>query len=585
MLTKLAIHNFKCFENVEVELGNTVVFIGPNNSGKTSAMHALTLWDTGLRHWCERRKKGISRAKRGITINRRDLLAVPHPRTNHLWYDLCVRKTSDAAKGPENVLIKIIVEGVNDNDGKPWQCGFEFYYANPETFYCRPLEESLDSTLFSSLESQMHISLLPPMSGLAAAETRLEQGAVNVRLGEGRTAEVLRNLCFDIHEKGENGKWPSLVKDIKELFGVEILRPCHVQTRGEITMEYKEQGSKSIFDLSASGRGLQQTLLILAFMYARSPDAVILLDEPDAHLEILRQRQIYNRIKKVAQENRSQIIAASHSEVILDESSDDTVIAFVGTPHKMEQQHQVRQALQDISFADYYLANEAKWVLYLEGGTDLRILQSFARRLKDNDADKALGLPFVKYIADRFSKAKRHFHGLREAIPDLKCVVLLDRPQQQHRPSSEEGLKALFWKKREIENYFCTRKTLEEYVSVTTRRDGLGGLILAARLKIMQQSIDEVEQAIKALNKKSPWGPDLKVSDEFLIPLFRRYFAGIGKPNTMGKGSFYELVDCIPLEEIDSEIKEKLNAIVEVARKEGDLQVQAPMPVRASFRV
>jgi hypothetical protein len=34
------------------------------------------------------------------------------------------------------------------------------------------------------------------MSGLAANETRLDPGAISVRLGEGRTAEVLRNLCY-----------------------------------------------------------------------------------------------------------------------------------------------------------------------------------------------------------------------------------------------------------------------------------------------------------------------------------------------------------------------------------------------------
>ena len=41
MLTKLTIRNFKRFGEVEIELGNPVVFIGPNNSGKTSAMQAL----------------------------------------------------------------------------------------------------------------------------------------------------------------------------------------------------------------------------------------------------------------------------------------------------------------------------------------------------------------------------------------------------------------------------------------------------------------------------------------------------------------------------------------------------------------
>ena len=49
MLTKLTIRNFKRFGEVEVELGNPVVLIGPNNSGKTSAMQALTLWDIGVK--------------------------------------------------------------------------------------------------------------------------------------------------------------------------------------------------------------------------------------------------------------------------------------------------------------------------------------------------------------------------------------------------------------------------------------------------------------------------------------------------------------------------------------------------------
>ena len=58
MLTKLTIRNFKRFEEVEIELDGAVVLIGPNNSGKTSAMQALALWDIGLRRWLERRSGG-----------------------------------------------------------------------------------------------------------------------------------------------------------------------------------------------------------------------------------------------------------------------------------------------------------------------------------------------------------------------------------------------------------------------------------------------------------------------------------------------------------------------------------------------
>lgn len=83
-------------------------------------------------------------------------------------------------------------------------------------------------------------------------------------------------------------------------------------------------------------RTQQQTLLLLAYMYA-NPGAVLLLDEPDAHLEILRQRQIYQVLTQTAAETNSQIIAASHSEVLLNEAADrDIVIAFVGKPHRID---------------------------------------------------------------------------------------------------------------------------------------------------------------------------------------------------------------------------------------------------------
>ncbi|MCY4377893.1 MAG: AAA family ATPase [Spirochaetaceae bacterium] len=55
MLTRLTVRNFKRFGELLVDLGNPVVFIGPNNSGKTSAMQALALWDVGLKRWNERR--------------------------------------------------------------------------------------------------------------------------------------------------------------------------------------------------------------------------------------------------------------------------------------------------------------------------------------------------------------------------------------------------------------------------------------------------------------------------------------------------------------------------------------------------
>lgn len=93
---------------------------------------------------------------------------------------------------------------------------------------------------------------------------------------------------------------------------------------------------KLMVDKGPKTCGLQQTLLLLAYISAH-PGSVLLLDEPDAHLEILRQRQIYQVLTELAREYGSQIVAASHSEVILNEAADrDVIIVFLGTPHRID---------------------------------------------------------------------------------------------------------------------------------------------------------------------------------------------------------------------------------------------------------
>ena len=572
MLTKITIRNFKRFGEVEIELGSPVVFVGPNNSGKTSAMQALALWDIGLKRWNEKRAgKSAPERRPGVTVNRRDLLAIPVPRAALLWRELHVRNVQriEGRQRTENVRIDLIVEGISQD--KAWVCGLEFDYANEESFYCRPLRcsggRTPDRMPIPAEAGSTQIVFLPPMSGLAATETRLDQGAVNVRIGEGRTAEVLRNLCFQIH--GRNSElWEKLVAQIKDLFGSELSEPRYVPERGEIVMEYREQDSN--LDLSSSGRGLQQTLLILAYMYA-NPGAIILLDEPDAHLEILRQRQIYKLITDVALENGNQIIAASHSEVLLNEAAGkDLVIAFVGQPHRLEgRPSQVHKALSEIGFDQYYQAQQAGSVLYLEGSTDLAILQAYAERLGNESAIRALERPFVHYVGNQPATAARHYYGLREALPNLAGIALFDRLSPD--PEESGPLRYATWRKREIENYFCTRRTLEAYACTSAEADEPMSLFTEAevsrRLAAMQESIAEIEEALRKLGKRSPWDDGAKASDDFLVPLFRAYFDKLGLPNLMDKRQFYELAAHVPEDEIDSEISEKLNAIASVAER------------------
>ena len=345
-LTSLTIRNFKKFDDVTIPLGDPVVFIGPNNSGKTTALQALTLFAIGISKILGKKETDFpDKETPGITINRRDLLAVPVPAASLLWRDLQIHRMAlpERQQATPDIPIVIIVEGITNN--KPWVCGLEFDYANPESLYCRPIKDKTGHVYPIPKEiTGFAIAFLPPMSGLAAHEIKLETGAINVKIGEGRTAEVLRNLCYQIRSSGDTEPWISVVNTIRELFGVTLHPPEYIIERGEITMVYEEMGTGVILDISSAGRGLHQTLLLLAYVYSH-PGAVLLLDEPDAHLEILRQRQIFNLLIHSARKTNSQIIAASHSEVVLNEAADKAaVVAFIGKPHLIEKKARLEKS-------------------------------------------------------------------------------------------------------------------------------------------------------------------------------------------------------------------------------------------------
>jgi hypothetical protein len=591
MLTKLTIRNFKRFDEVEIPLANPVVFIGPNNSGKTSALQALALWELGLRRWKEKRsERGAPRKRMGVTINRRDLLMVPAPSANLLWRGLHVRRmqrVQGKLSQTQNINIDVLVEG--NTAGKDWACGIEFDFSNDESFFCRPLrlEEKKDPGRMPVPDEayDVQVAFLPPMSGLASNETRLDRGAINVRLGEGRTAEVLRNLCYQIlTDKSAPEKWPHLVDDIRGLFQVELDEPVYVAERGEIQMTYRDDADIRL-DLSSSGRGLQQTLLLLAHL-SLHPGSVLLLDEPDAHLELLRQRDIYQILTESARAHGSQLIIASHSEEVLNQAagtSEDSVVAFLGKPHRIPRNRTtaIRRALDTVRYDQYYLAEQSGWVLYLEDRTDLSILRAFAKRLKHRAQD-ALRSPFLFPVGNQPNNGRQHFDALVEAKPDLQGYLLVDRdaPDLQSR----DNLKEKKWARREIENYICQPETLEAFAREFGQSEAGGPLFESSDA---EKAVDAMRKAVAdrvapaALRSpQDPWWSTVKATDEFLDLVFPEFYKQLGLRPDFRKADYYRLVPHIPEALISPEVAEVLDAIDGVARKArpaaGELGTLAP---------
>ncbi len=279
----LAIRNFKGFgEFVRIDLDHPAVLVGPNNSGKTTALQAIALWSQAVQTWFQRKGQAPPSERTKTGLNRLAVVAVPVRSTREYWHNMVVGKAN------ENIPVEITLGVLHENRVRPVAMRLRCY--GDETVYCGPTEETLQSPELIEAAAGLNVRMLYPMSGIETEEPILQPGRLDVLLGQGQTAQVLRNLCLMVWQDGGTA-WARIRDLINRLFGVELEDPA-ATARGAIDLFYRQPGARRPLDISLAGRGLQQLLLLLAYLHSH-PRSVLLIDEPDAHLEILRQRQAY----------------------------------------------------------------------------------------------------------------------------------------------------------------------------------------------------------------------------------------------------------------------------------------------------
>lgn len=575
MLTRLTIRRFKKLTDVSFALGQSVVLIGPNNSGKSTVFQALCLWEIGVINFIAAASRGDLNAKGSVAINRKDLLNSPIADARLLWKDRRVT-AKNAAKKTEHIKLEVELEG--NWQGKQWKCLAEFLFTNTESFTCRVVSGFLEIKALYEAGEGIRFGFLQPMSGISTTEDKLPTGAIDRRLGEGKTAEVLRNICYnvlypaDVVSDAGNSQWQKLRATMKTLFGADLQEPEFIRATGTIQMEYRENGI--LYDISAGGRGFQQTLLLLAYMLAH-PRTVLLLDEPDAHLEVLRQREIYRVITEYATSTDTQLLIASHSEVVLNEAATTArVVALLDSEAvelnpeataKMRDEtlRHFRKALTDIGWERFYLAKQKGHVLYLEGSTDLSMLISLAGQLEHPIAT-ALPMVNVHYTAgNQPGTAIQDFNTLAEFLPKLKGLALFDKLEKRDLDKIPKP-KVICWLWRELENYFVRPAVLLRYAeSLCIKADYLTEEFCR---DAMQEAMTEITAPIYLRDPNNSWWHTTKLTDEWLDILLPEFFKKIKQPQTFYKRDYHQLISFVNKDDIPDEVVEKLDLLTHLVK-------------------
>ncbi len=593
MLTKLSVKNFKSLQNVELEFDGEVVIIGPNNCGKTSLLQALSLWHLAAKKLIEKNSKKFSEQRPGVPLTRKEIFAIPMRDTQDVWRNLTLNKKNTQSKKNQKILIEIGVAGIAD--GKEFDLHIEFTHFNEELIYVRPSKSKKNSLLENTdLIKEINISFLPPMSGLKLEEAKLLPETIDAKIGEGLTAEVLRNICYLLKnpetEEQKNKRdpqedWKFLVETMREFFMIDLHEPER-DPQGRIELYYSNQHHSSAkLEILSSGRGMQQVLLLISYFLLK-PKTTLLFDEPDAHLEILKQKRIYEVLKEIAKKKGSQIIVASHSEVVLSEAIEtDDVIAFYpsSTPRRIEKKEQknLLKSLNEIAAEDYFLIQEKGLVLYLEGSTDLKMLCAFAKKLNHDAATEVLKEIFSHKVSEKLEKnlntAKQHFTALKSAFIDSRGLAIFDGDNSlKENDTSVPNLTVTWWKRFELENYFFCQETFLEYssnfLSSKSNKDDSIPLLDYANSAIENDARKVMKKILKdkiapeALrNKNHEFWRTAKAS-EWIEKILKEFFTKIKQPHS-SKKNFYELIEFMPKKLIDEEIRGKLDLIVSSAKK------------------
>ncbi len=169
MLTKLTLRNFKSIDEQVYEFTQFDLLVGRNNSGKSTVLQAMSIWQFCVNEFQRSDRKG----DKAIQVVLPNFTALPVPEFNLLWKDRTDRvypKDDQGKRKQQFILIEILLEWKNSAN-EAGAFGVELRYHSSQTMYAIPVG---GWKAFREREDKGDLPLIayvPPFSGLEPARS------------------------------------------------------------------------------------------------------------------------------------------------------------------------------------------------------------------------------------------------------------------------------------------------------------------------------------------------------------------------------------------------------------------------------
>lgn len=465
-MTQFKIANFRQFSKpVTVPLQPITVLIGANNSGKTTILQALNIFQYCIESCLDKTNGNGSKGHltlKGRNLGPEDFGRLPVATPLDLW-----------PQGRPSGAIKLTA---SFDDGSELTFDISLTY---NLFKIHPVLKCADEDAFLRT---FRIQFVPIFSGLLPQEEFLPLPSRNDRARSQRHGEIVRNLLVALKNE-EPKRWKRLLDALHRLYpnaNLDVSYDGELATSAKIDTSYDDDILKKGRDVIVSGSGFHQATQIFAGVL-QPHVSMILLDEPDSHLHARLQSELMSIFSDLATEENLQFVIATHSPHLLRAAPVGSIhVCRNGTVTLLSKSATEIDLLDRLGAFDRMelvpLLQSGK-VCFVENADDRKRLTAFARKLWGDKTDMLLRpISFLHTYQEPVSagvtqlarQVKDILHAAEKeaSIPGrtLAMIIVGDRDyrsDEQVRAATRdvakkaEGYTATLclWRRNEIENY------------------------------------------------------------------------------------------------------------------------------------
>ncbi len=450
---KIQVKKFKKIDDVTVDLDPINIFIGTNNSGKSSFIQGVQFAISS----CQTLKLKGAVWKRDnsqtLSLDSSEYLYTPTSNIEYLYHG---KKLTGSRKREDRNWIEFIFSNEEEaslriSRGK--NGGFTTLLRG------RNLGDEL-----SNIEKPYCV-YVPGIAGIPVQEKYEVPIAVKKSATRGDSNNYLRNILYSISQ--DLIKWASFKESINKIYSdVDLIVNFNEHASEFIHVFVKNNGLE--LPLDSIGTGLLQSIQIFAYIEYFNPK-IILLDEPDSHIHPTKQKSLAEELFKRATDNPElRVVFSTHSRYILEALEEKARVVHFQNGNAFPD-IKGSKILLDIGAADadyLFAKKDLKYVIVTEDKVDdVAEKKEFLKKFL-----LANGLNEDEFVLHSYEGCKKVDFAkilqgfVRKQIPAAKVIVHIDRDQKIDddrelvklmEDCKNRDLLLFITKYQEVESYFC----------------------------------------------------------------------------------------------------------------------------------